>query len=235
MRKLKRYLQFFRIPIIVALSAAFLWFFYVPDANGKSDFKINLLGTVLGVGLSIAIAESFNQIVEYKRRKKTFGLIKLITIPYLKSQAENFLATMKSYENISSHKEALAFLMMVSRFDRIGESLDKSWLQLVYSQDFIDAIDCDIHFNKIAHAVLEVLLFTKQITAQSINAQSLLDVDVSFLSEEQETQFYLTRSNNIRDTVNDNAKKLHKYVSELDSEISAFLASNGSYYTEFKR
>lgn len=231
MRKFITYLKFFWTPILLLVIAIFCWF-YVPDTI--SNFKVGLLGTALGIAISLFAAESFKKVTEHKRVKKTFGFLKLVTIPYLKNQAENFSASMQIYRDMCSTEQALSFLAMGAHFNRIADNFDKSWLQLVYSQDFIDAIGSDGHFNKMANAILEVLLFVKQVTAQSINAQTLLLNDASTLSDAQKTEF-LNRAKKIRDDLEQSAQKLQKYVDNLDEEIVGFLSKNGASYSEFER
>ena len=171
MRKIGIYLKYFWIPITLIIISVIGWF-YILDTLG--NFKVGLIASILGVGISIFTAESFKQINEYKRVKKTLGFLKLITIPYLKNQSENLTETMKLYQDICSITQAQSFLALVSNFDGVSLSFDKSWLQLIYSQDFIDAIKSDDQFNKLSNAVLEIQLFTKQLTAQSVNAKHLL-------------------------------------------------------------
>ena len=219
------------MPTLLLVAAIFCWF-YTPDTIG--NFKAGFLGTALGVAISLFAAESFKKVTEHKRVKKTFGFLKLVTIPYLKNQAENFSASMQIYRDMCSVEQSLSFLAMSAHFNRIADNFDKSWLQLVYSQDFIDAIGSDGHFNKIANAVLEVLLFVKQITAQSVNAQTLLLNDTSIFSDAQKTEF-LNRAKKIRDDLEQSAQKLQKYVDKLDAEITGFLSKNGASHSEFER
>ena len=231
MRKLKIYLKFFWIPLLLVLVAILCWFYFPESAN---NFRGDLLGTALGVGISIFTAESFKKLNEYKRIKKTFGLLKLVTIPYLKNQAENFSATMNIYNDMCSMEQTISFLIPSSSFNRISEGFDKSWLQLIYSSDFIDAINSDDHFNKIANAIFEVLLFIKQIAAQSVNAQSLLSSTISNLTDEQKVEFQ-NRAKKIRDDLKDSSAKLEKYTNKLDEEITSFLNNGGANYQEFDR
>ena len=156
--KIGIYINFFWIPFLLTAVAIFCWF-YIPD--GLNSFKDGLIASVLGVGISISIAESFKRLSEYKRIKKTLGFLKLIAVPYLKNQSENLKETIKSYQDICSIKQGEAFLVLVSGFDSISLSFDKSWLQLVYSQGFVDAINSDDQFNKLSNAIFEILLFTK--------------------------------------------------------------------------
>jgi len=231
MRKFITYLKFFWVPILLLAIAIFCWF-YISDTI--SNFKAGLLGTALGVGTSLFVAESFKKMTEHRRVKKTFGFLKLVTIPYLKNQAENFSASMQIYRDMCSIEQALSFLAMSAHFDRIADNFDKSWLQLIYSQDFIDAIGSDGHFNKIANAILEVLLFVKQTAAQSVNAQTLLLNDTSTFSDAQKTEF-LNRAKKIRDDFEQSAQKLQEYVDKLDEEVTGFLSKNGASYSEFER
>ena len=135
---------------------------------------------------------------------------------------------------MSSVEQAVSFLAMGAHFNRIADNFDKSWLQLIYSQDFIDAIGSDAHFNKMANAILQVLLFIKQITAQSVNAQTLLLNDTSVFSDAQKMEF-LSRAEKIRDGLEQSAQKLREYVDKLDEEIVGFLSKTGGAYSEFER
>ncbi len=231
MRKIEVYLKYFWIPITLIIISVICWF-YISDTLG--NFKVGLVATVLGVGISIFTAESFKQISEYKRVKKTFGFLKLITIPYLKNQSENITDTMKSYQDVCSIIHAQSFLALVSNFDAVSLSFDKSWLQLIYSQDFIDAMKSDEQFSKLSNAVLEIQLFTKQLTAQSVNAKHLLMNDFTKFGE-KETDIFLSRAKQIRNDLNVSAQKLEKYVDKLDEEINRFFSQNGVKHEEFDR
>jgi len=231
MRKIKKISSIFLIPLLLTITAIVCWF-YVSDSLG--NFKGALIASILGVGISIFTAESFKKLVEHKRLKKTLGFIKLITIPYLKNQSENLTETIKLYQDICSITEAQSFLVLVSSFDSVSLSFDKSWLQLIYSQEFIDAINSDDQFNKLSNAVLEILLFTKQLTAQSVNAKHLLSNDSTKFGE-KETNLFLSRTKQIRNDLNDSAQKLIKYADKLNEEIDKFFSNNGVKHEEFER
>ena len=231
MRKIEVYLKYFLIPIILIIISIICWF-YISDTLG--NFKVGFIASVLGVGISIFTAESFKQINEYKRVKKTFGFLKLITIPYLKNQSENITDTMKLYQDICSITQAQSFLVLISNFDAVSLSFDKSWLQLIYSQDFIDAMKSDDQFNKLSNAVLEIQLFTKQLTAQSVNAKHLLINDFTKFGE-KETDLFLSRTKQIRNDLNISAQKLEKYTDKLNEEIDHFFSSAGVKHEEFDR
>lgn len=231
MRKIKIYLKFFWLPLLLAIVAVIGWF-YIPD--DFSAFKSTLFGTFLGVGLTIATAEGFKSLTEHKRVKKTFGLLKLIAVPYIKNQAENLQETAKQYNDMCSIEQAASLFVHCAHLDRVAINFDKSWLQLIYSQDFLDSVKNDEHFNKIANAIFEVLLFLKQLSAQSINAQINLQNNLSGLSEEQKTQL-IERARKMRDELIDNAAKLLTYSGKLDEEIMRFLNTSGVNYSEFER
>lgn len=231
MRKIKIYLKYFWIPITLIVISVICWF-YILDTLG--NFKVGLIASILGVGISIFTAESFKKISEYKRVKKTLGFLKLITIPYLKNQSENFTETIKLYQDICSMAQAQSFLALVSNFDAVSLSFDKSWLQLIYSQDFIDAIDSDDQFNKLSNAILEIQLFTKQLTAQSVNAKHLLINDFTKFGE-KETESFLSRAKQIRNDLNDSVQKLGKYTDKLNEEIDRFFSKSGVKHEEFER
>jgi len=230
-RKIKVYARIFWLPLLLAILAIVGWF-YVPD--NLSNFKSTLIGTLLGIGITLAAAESFKKISEYKRVKKTFGLLKLVTIPYLKNQSDNFEATMKQYNDICSIEQAILFFAQCAQLDKVASNFDQSWLQLVYSQDFLDAISNDDHFNKMANAIFEVLLFIKQLSTQSANAQINFHNDFSKLTEEQQKDF-INRAKQMRDALKENIEKLSKYTEKFDEEISSFLSTAGVNYSEFDR
>ncbi len=232
MRIIKLYFRIFWIPVLLLVAAVGCWIF-VPSTIDV--FDAGVLGTAFGVGISIFAAEGMKKVSEHKRVKRTFVFLKLITIPYLKNQAENISATLNKYRDLCSIEQTVDFLTLGAHFDAIATNFDKSWLQLVYSQDFVDAIESDDHFNKLANAILEVLLFIKQATGQSINAKTLLMMNnISNLNDIQKQEM-MTRAKKIRDDLLDNVQKLEKYIGKLDEEIIAFLIKNGATYSEFER
>ena len=231
MRKVKIYLRFFWLPLLLGMVSIIGWF-YMPD--NFSTFKSTLFGTFLGVGLTIATAEGFKSLTEHKRVKKTFGLLKLVAVPYIKNQAENLQETAKQYNDICSIEQAVSLFVHCAHLDRVATNFDKSWLQLIYSQDFLDSIKNNEHFNKIANAIFEVLLFLKQLSAQSINAQINLQNDLPRLSDDQKNDL-IERAKKMRNELVDNAAKLAKYSDKLDEEIMRFLNTNGVNYSEFER
>jgi Zn-dependent oligopeptidase len=197
-------------------------------------FKAGLIATILGVGISISTAASFKKFDEHRRVKKTFGYLKLITIPYIVNQSDNLSDTLKQYNDIVSVNEALIFTILVSNFDAISRTFDKSWLQLVYSQEFIDAIKSDEQFQKISDAVKEVLLFTKSLTAQSVIAKNLTIVDPNtFTSKDQKE--YLKKVRMIRDELKESICTLNIYTKNLENEIDTHLSKNGAKYSETDR
>jgi hypothetical protein len=231
MRKARIFIKFFRLPLLLSIVAVICWF-YIPDT--VSNFKGGLVASFLGVGIAIFTAESFKKRNAHKKVKRTFGFLKLTAVPYLKNQSENLTETIKLYQDICSTSQAQAFLMLVANFDLVSLSFDKSWLQLIYSQDFIDAISSDDQFNKIFNLTLEMSLFTKVLTAQSINAKHLLANDLTKLSDE-EIKFFLSRTKQIRNDLNESALKLQKYTDRLNEEVEQFFFKNAVKYEEFKR
>lgn len=127
MRKVKIYLKFFWLPLSLAIIAIIGWL-CIPD--NFSAFESTLFGTFLGVGLTIVIAEGFKNLTEYKRIKKTFGLLKLVTVPYIKNQAENLQETAKQYNDMCSIEQTASLFVHCAHLDRVAVNFDKSWLQL---------------------------------------------------------------------------------------------------------
>ncbi len=72
--------RIFWIPILLLVAAAVCWFYVSISID---NFRGGLLGTALGVGITIFAADSFKKLDEYKRIKKTFGLLKLVAIVVL--------------------------------------------------------------------------------------------------------------------------------------------------------
>lgn len=233
-RKFLTHLKFFWLSLLLIAVAIFWWFKI--DSNGLNNFQIGLLSSILGIGIAITFNENRKSLVEHQRTKKTFGLLKLIIIPYLKNQSDNIIETMKLYDDICSFDKALAFLRLISEFNKISTDFDKSWLQLIYSQDFIDAIKSDNHFNKISNQIFEIMLFTKTTTGCSINAKNLLDSlsDINVMSDDNKIIF-IEKSQKIRNEILDSAQKLRKYADNLNNEITNFLEHSGVIYSEFER
>ncbi len=231
MRVIRKYLESFRLAILLLVVAAVLWL-YVPD--NISNFHGSLIGTLLGVAISLFAAEGYKKIAHHRHVKRTFALLKLITIPYIKNVAQNQTDTLEQYRDICSVEQAVGFLTIAAQLDKLANNFDKSWLQLTYSADFVDAIPEDEHFNRISHAILEVLLFSKQLSSQAINAQRLLLNNVSAFTEDQKIEF-LQQVRQIRDQLTEGATKLHEYVSKLDEEVTRFLGNNGASYSEVER
>ena len=234
MRVARTYLRLFLVPEILLVVSVLAWF-YTPDS--VSAAQGGLIGTVLGVGLSVSFVQSTKSLSDHKRRKKTFGLLKLITIPYLENRAKNSIETMKTYNDIDSLEKAVEFLAMSSHFDVMAQSFDKDWLQLIYSQEFLDTFNSkklEPHFHEIAKTVQETLLTIDQLTAQSVNAKVNLMNDFSKMNDEHKKEF-IKRARQIRDDVMDNAQKLQKCTNELDREIMVHLRENGVGYSEYER
>ena len=187
-----------------------------------------MLATFRGVGTTIFMADGFRRLTEHRRLKRTLGMLKYITIPYLEAQSGGITDTMKQYNGTISIPQALLLLELVSNFDSISLDFDKSWLQLIHSQDFIDAIDNDDHFHKIADAEFEVHTFTKNLAAQSVRAKYLLTTSQLLISTNQ-AQF-LVEVQGVRDTLQEGAKNLAKYSKELGKTIDSFLLDNGVSY-----
>jgi hypothetical protein len=228
---LVRTLKLFTVPLcLIAISVA-CWFF-IP--KNVTTFKAGLVASILGVGISISAAESYRRQTHHKRLKRTFGFLKLTTVPYLLNQAENLSATLSQYDDIDSIQKAQAFAILVSNFDTIGAAFDKSWLQLVYSQDFVDAIRTDSQHYKISHAVSEVLIFTKTLAAESVIAKNLLVGDAQHFTSAQQ-QAYVTQVEQMRDDLKEAVGKLEQYTKELEEEVDTFLGRNGAQYEESDR
>jgi hypothetical protein len=226
LRRHKLYLKVFRVPIWLSLAAIATWFFKPTALNA---YQGTLLATILGVGITIFTAEGIKKLAEHKRVKKTFGLLKYITVPYLRSHVESIHGTLKNYSGNLSITHAFLMLGLVSNFDTIGIDFDESWLQLVHSQDFLDALDEDEHYQKIADVEFEVHSFTKNLAAQSIRAKYLLANGRVLIAGNMESQF-LREVEQIRDSLEESATNLSKYSNSLEKTVDSFLLQNGVKY-----
>jgi hypothetical protein len=209
----------------------------LPD--NLDNFKSSLVATALGIGITISFAEALKQLAEHKRRKKTAGLLKMITIPYLENQCTNFKENSKLYKDMGDLEHVKAFLLLVKNYHRLSASFDKSWFQLVYSADFIDTVDNDAHLNAIGHAISEVLIFNKTLTWHSLNASRLLDLlgrlEADKQLDKQDVLYFVGQARIIRDNVDDTVETLQKFTDELNREILAIFAKTGVEYEEIKR
>ena len=221
MRKIKLYLKNFYLPILLLVISIVLWF-NIPD--NYNSFKTALIASVLGVGISIFTAMGFNKNTEQKRIKRTFGLLKIITIPYLKGEAETTMLYLDKYKNICDINKAKLFIS--TSFD-LMESLkifDKSWLNLIYSQKFLDTIQKDSQFNTIANAISEVLLFTTNTTKNSLNLQRWQNLESVPIERQPQVLDEIRRTRNQMD---DSARKLLKFSERLEKEIDEYLEKAG--------
>lgn len=199
-----------------------------------NNFKGNLIASILGVGIAIFTAEGFKNINNHRRIKKNFGFLRLIVVPYLKNQTQNFVDTANTYQDICNKDQAINFIAIASHLNEMSNAFDKSWLQLVFSQDFIDAIKSDEHFNRVSHAILELLLFINATSTLSANAKTLMMNDVSHL-DEQGVQMFIAKARGFRNTLTKSGQDLEKYVNLLDQEMELFFRNNNVTYEEFQR
>lgn len=226
-----KYLKFFWVAILLIFIAAICWQYIPVNFN---NFRSGLISSILGVGIALFAAEGFKDLDNHKKIKKTFGLLRLVTIPYLKNQSENFIKTAVSYQDICTKEKAISFIALMSNLNEVEKTFDRSWLQMVLSQDFIDAIKSDDQFNKIAHAILELLLFIGAISTLSVNAKVLMMNDPSKLTEEQ-SMLFITKAKEFRNQLSESACSLQKYINQLDQEMEIFFLQNNVIYQEFER
>lgn len=236
MRKVKLYLKLF-LPLIALLLVSVGCALLLP--SNLDSFKTNLVATALGVAITISFAEALRQLAEHKRRKKTAGLLKMVTIPYLQNQCLNFKENSKLYKDMGDWEHAKAFLLLVINYHRISADFDKNWFQLIYSTDFIDTIDSDNQMNAIGHAVSEVLIFNKTITWHSLNASRLLDLlrrlEADGKITKEDVVHMVAQARAIRDSVDESIEKLVKFTDELNRELDAIFAKTGVGYEEIER
>ena len=228
------FLEFSFVPLLFVIAALISWFLI---SNKLSGFRGTLWATFLGIGISISGAESYKKAQEHRRIKRAFGYLKLITVPYIVNQSENLSATIDQYKDICSIDDARRLCVLVSNFDSISNEFDKSWLQLIYSPDFIDAFkknnEGGEQFNNVAISVKEVLIFTKTLNAQAVICKNLIG-DPSKLPQNQQDE-YIKNARQVRDDLKVAITLLDKYTERLGKEISNFLQKNGTVYYEYDR
>jgi hypothetical protein len=224
-KKIFKIIEIFFLPIIIII-AAFVCWFKLSDSIGS--FKTTFVATILGVGATIFFNESFKTLQDHKRIKKTFGFLKLVTIPYIKGEAETTLSYLDNYKDINNVAKAKAFAINSCNFIELMHIFDKSWLNLIYSQEFLDTIKTDDVFNKISHAIFEVLLFTTNISKNCLNLKKWQTIE-QFDAETQKIGFI--EMEKTRSEMNDSANKLLKYVKILEYELDFFLNKNGTTIT----
>lgn len=236
MRKTKLYLKLF-FPLISLVIVSVACMLLLPAS--LDGFKTNLIATALGVGITISFAEALRQLTEHKRRKKTAGLLKMVTIPYLQNQCSNFKENSKLYKDMGDWEHAKAFLLLVTNYHRVSADFDKNWFRLVYSTDFIDIVDSDAQMNAIGHAVSEVLIFNKTITWHSLNASRLLNllnrVEASGNIGNDDIVHMVAQARAIRDNVDESIEKLIKFTDELNRELDVIFSKTGVIYEEIER
>ena len=226
LRLTKLYLETSWLALSFVLVGAACWFF-VPDTIPA--FQGVLLATFLGVGASILLAEGLKTLTEHKRVKKTFATtLRYVAIPYLKSQAESMKDTIsqQAYQGKLSKAQALLYLTLASNFDTICADFDKTWLQPIHSQDFIDAMRDEDLLYKIADVELEALSFTKLLATQSVRAKYWL-INWQQIPANQQAQF-ISDVESMRDDMKKSADSLAKYSDVLGEAILTFLLDNGA-------
>ena len=236
MRKAKLYLRLFS-PLVALVIISVACALLLPAS--LDNFKTSLIATALGIGITISFAEALKQLAEHKRRKKTAGLLKMVTIPYLQNRCLNFKENSKLYKDMGDWEHAKAFLLLVTNYHRISADFDKNWFQLVYSTDFIDTINSDSRLNAIGHAVSEVLIFNKTIAWHSLNASRLLDL-LKCLEEsgeitKEDVVHMIAQARAIRDSVDECIEKLVKFTDELNRKLDTIFTKTGVQYEEIER
>lgn len=248
---MKKFFKKYIIPYWLAILIFVISFliFYIRDffilIIGNSDleistFRIQLVATFLGVGVSIAAVVGNEHRKQRSRRNKTFGLLRLVVVPYLDKQHRDFSMTMKNVMDICEYHQAIAFLELSSHFDKLGENYDVNWFQLIYSQEFLDFIKKDSYFNKIANVISEVLLFKNHLVSNSLKAKHLL-IGINNIAKYNQPldlsgrKVIVKRTKDIRNQLISCNDKFKKYLEKLKDELDKFLEENGIRYEEFER
>ena len=213
----------YSVPIFLSLVALVL---FITNPVGLSVVRIELLASILGVAISLSFVTSALTVTEHKRLKKTFGFLRIVTVPYLRSHSESVTGTLLAYRGDLTQIQALIFLHLDSNFDVISSSLDSSWLQFIHSQDFMDTIKHDDELQKIADVEFEVLSFTKSLAAQSVKAKYLLDTFP--LLQEHERNTIILQAQQIRDDLQESAQGLMDYTNQLNVVLETLLINNGA-------
>jgi len=239
MRKIIFYLSAFWFPLVLFLFGLTIYFglnlnLQFISSSKKEDFLIQLLATLIGVGISIFVAEGFKEIEQRKRIKKSFGLLKLVTIKYICNFSENLFQTLSQYNDISDIQHAESLLRIVENFNQLALTFDKSLFQIAYSAEFLDSIKSDDQFNKISWSLSEILNITTQLSLNAINAQQILQTPAEFKNKKYQ-KYAIIKSKEIRDNLKTTITILNKYIERLEGEIDFLFQNTGAKYSEFDR
>lgn len=236
MRKIRFYIETFKIPIILIIVGLIIYFglninLQFISQNKKEDFLIQLLATLIGVGISVFIAESFKKIQQRERTKKSFGILKSVTINYLKDRTDELSNTIKQYKDICDVEHAESFLRLVSGFNQIALVFDKKWMDLIYSQDFLDVIETDNQFNKITESIAGTLSLIANLSLYAINAKEIITTPKKFQNG-QYSNLVVNKSREIRDNIMSIVLSLEKDILKLEEEMDILFIKTGINYLE---
>ena len=231
MRKIILISNIFKIPLILVVISMFFLTAHFPCLRSIQEA---IIASILGTGIAIFSAESFRRLQEHKRLKKTFGILKLVYIPYLQNVAENIQDSLVRFNDICDISRAFIFAVHVSKFGEISASIDKNFLGMIFDQNFLDTIDTDAKFNKVSTAIFELLIFIKKLTFESTNASIDTMNNIVNLPLDEQSKF-VERMRQKRDDLKNSVDKFKKYIDVLDQEMVAHLQDNGAKYTEVNR
>lgn len=94
----------------------------------------------------------------------------------------------------------------------------------------------DREFNKMAHTIFELTLFTKKLTATSVNANKFLTFDYNtYKADGNATAALVLQARELRDDLNEAAAMLDKYTDKFNDELELFFERTGMGYKEFDR
>lgn len=227
-RTLKIYLKKFLLPLLLVAVAGISWFILPTTLD---SYKSGLIASILGIGISISVAEAIKSLGEHRRIKRTLGFMKLIVLPYLTNLSENIDLLLERYGDICTHEQASAMLFEVANFDVISGSFDKEWLQMVYAPEFIDAIQTDDQFNNIALAIYETLLITKALTWHCVQSRSLMSKPADKERPERDTELFIGVARSIRASLRSDNRKFARQLDRLDTEVTRLMSSTGATLT----
>lgn len=192
------------------------------------------MAAIFGIGITISTDRSFSKLAEYRRLKRSAGILKLTTIPYLTNLHENLAGNLERFNDICSIEQANAALDYYASLDAISETYTSEWVQLMHSPDIIESIDTDSQFSTIYRAVSEQSLMKKYLVNRAVGARSFINRP-QLNPAEIEVQLNIQRAREWRDDLKRENAVFKEAVETLAGEIDDLLAKTGTIYVENDR
>lgn len=227
MRKTKLYLRWFGIPLVVLVVTVILWCFFPADGD---SFKVQIIATLLGTGFVVSLPVGFELKQRHLRRKKTFGYLKVNTIPLLEQLHKTFSQTLNSYLDINTSDDAKQLLILIGNCKIVLHNFDKSWEQLVLGNNFFDSIENGDDFYNLSKIIYELKVYLVHFSGGIVNSISLLN---SYkLTGQVSDEELIVRTRILRNELIQSTNFFSLKTTEFDIVVSKYLQQQGVVYHE---